>query len=116
MARVVATKTADNIAEANAAVRDAERALAAARNLLEEASKPQLREPSLDLIRFSKRFRGSSTVYAYAALRTGGLWYLTGAHSPQGITWRKLAQFIAKDNILDVSYIEQSEDTDDLPF
>lgn len=74
--------------------------------LAERAKTQVLPEPDdvTNIISFRKQFDRFGTVYAYAAIRTNGLWYLTGAKSPQGITWTALSEFIEKDNIAAVMY------------
>lgn len=120
MARISATKSEEQVHEAQLAVADAERSLAAARRLLEEASGPKLAKPSTSVIRFQKRFANSTRIYRYAAINIGGPgggnWFLTGAESPQGMTWERLSKFIVKDNELEPQYVELFEIEEALPF
>jgi hypothetical protein len=45
------------------------------------------------------RGRANPTIYSYAALKTGGLWYFTGAgKSPHAATWGAVEKWLARDN------------------
>lgn len=47
------------------------------------------------VIFFQKRFPHSSgTLYSYAAVKTGGSWWTTGARNKGGVTWDQLLDFI----------------------
>lgn len=43
---------------------------------------------------FTRAYAGSDVLYRYAAVRSVGRWYLTGARSPQGLTWLQLATWL----------------------
>jgi len=46
-------------------------------------------------LQFQKSFPGTpDTTYSYAAHRVDGRWYLTGARSPQGLTWDALVSWM----------------------
>jgi hypothetical protein len=80
------------------------------REIAELEAKPALPTPREDVIRFNKQFVKYGTIYKYAAIRSGNRWYLTGAQSPQNLTWDQLAEFIEKDNNLIVGYRNLSPD------
>lgn len=46
------------------------------------------------ILRFEKRFPTSDAWYSYVASRISGAWYLTGARSPQNISWDELVEFM----------------------
>lgn len=45
-------------------------------------------------LEFKKRYPGSDQEYTYLALKAGERWHLTGARSPQNVTWKKLVGFM----------------------
>jgi hypothetical protein len=56
------------------------------------------------VVRFTKTFGHSSKDYDYAAIKAGDeRWYITGAASPQGLSWDQLLDFIEETDELDVS-------------
>ncbi len=67
----------------------------------------ELPEPRTSVISFDKQYASYSQTYKFAAVRVGTDWYVTGAQSPQRLTWRQLAEFIAKDNRLPVEYVQR---------
>lgn len=46
------------------------------------------------ILRFEKRFPNGEKTYSYVATRADGLWYLTGARSPQGTSWDEFVDFM----------------------
>lgn len=46
------------------------------------------------VLSFTRTYAGSDVLYRYAAVRSVGRWYLTGARSPQGLTWLQLATWL----------------------
>jgi hypothetical protein len=75
------------------------------REIAELEAKPTLSPPPFNAtITFYKQFEIGGKNYRYAALYADGYWYLTGAYSPQRITWDELADFIEKDNLFPVEY------------
>lgn len=74
------------------------------REIAELESAPRLPAPSGTMIQFSKRFLRNGPTYQYVAVEVNGRWYLSGAASPQCITWARLADFIEKDNFEPVRY------------
>jgi len=46
------------------------------------------------ILRFEKKFPNSDVRYSYVASRISGAWYLTGARSPQNISWDELVEFM----------------------
>jgi len=65
-------------------------------NQLEHLERYPEQDPFPDGTRleFTKRFPNSETEYSYLALRAGGRWHLTGARSPQNVTWDRLVNFM----------------------
>ena len=45
-------------------------------------------------LEFEKRFPGSEQRYSYLALRAAGRWHITGARSPQNVTWFEFVDFM----------------------
>lgn len=46
------------------------------------------------ILHFEKTFPGSDRSYSYVTHRVNGLYYLTGARSPQGVVWVELVDFM----------------------
>lgn len=71
----------------------------AARARLElERIKARPAEPDDDnpVIQFQYQFRPGGTVYQYAAVKAGGLWYTTGPKAPKGFTWEQLCDWLSE--------------------
>jgi hypothetical protein len=47
-----------------------------------------------DVIAFERNFPHGDQRYSYAAQRADGLWYVTGAKSPNGVSWDKLVDWM----------------------
>lgn len=63
--------------------------------MLDEYLIPASQPPTGTVVLFYRNFDTSDTLYEYAALRcSNGLWHVTGAKSPQGVTWRALALWL----------------------
>jgi hypothetical protein len=48
------------------------------------------------VVRFQYQFRLGGTIYNYAAIKAGSLWYTTGPKSPKGYTWTELLDWLAE--------------------
>lgn len=46
-----------------------------------------------DRLEFTKVFPNSDRAYTYLALKAGGFFYITGARSPQGVTWAEFVEW-----------------------
>jgi hypothetical protein len=112
-AKAVARKKLDSARKTQERAAQAE---AAALIELEEAAELEERLQSLPkedpyendtVLIFRKQFKRGSRVYDYAAIRIGGLWFLTGPQqSGLSYTWPKLIEFAVIDNGLsDVSFM-----------
>lgn len=51
------------------------------------------------VLSFERTFIGSDQVWRYAAVRSGGRWWLTGAKSPQGLTWEQLVLWLVSGDV-----------------
>lgn len=95
----------------------AQRAVDNAQHVLNRIlNEPVIPEPTSRYISFSKKFSDSTTRYEYVAIRTNGSWYVSGATGPQGVSWKTLAKFIAKDNRLTLDGIVSNLVSNELPF
>jgi hypothetical protein len=51
------------------------------------------------VVTFSKVYQQGYKTYQFAAVVGDGLWWLSGARSPQGLRWDSLLDFVERDNV-----------------
>lgn len=57
-----------------------------------------------DVLTFSADFHGDRS-FAYAAIKAGGTWHLTGSKSSSYLTWDVLVEFFTKANVRKVRLV-----------
>lgn len=68
-----------------------------------------------DVIRWKRRYPESSHLYTYAALRAGGIWFVTG-RSVGGISYEVLVkQYLSVDGVLKISIATEWVPVDQKP-